>query len=70
MNLIKESVEERKGSLIRGKFDMADGSRPDSVLFKALDSYFRTLMAEEKDGGMKKARMRQRIINRVGFGMG
>lgn len=70
---IKKSVEEMGGYLIGGKFDLADGSRPDSVLFQALDSFFGAFAAE--NGGdvakaMKKAHMRQRIINTVGVGIG
>ena len=70
MNQIKKTVGERKGYLIGGKFDMADGSRPDSVLFEALDSFFEMLVVEGKDEDLKIARMRQRITNLVVFGIG
>lgn len=65
---IKKTVEERGGYLIHGKFDVADGSRPDSVLFQALDSFFGAFAAANDDDA-KKTRIRQRIIATVGVGI-
>lgn len=63
MNQIKETIEGRNGYLIRGKFDMEDGSRPDTVLFEALNSFFGSFV-DEADAD-KRGRMRRRIIDTI-----
>ena len=63
MHQIKNAIEAQNGYLIQGKFDMVDGSRPDNVLFEALNAFFGSLI-EAPDGVID--RMRQRIVNIVG----
>eukprot|EP00571_Detonula_confervacea_P007895 CAMPEP_0172331684 /NCGR_PEP_ID=MMETSP1058-20130122/62053_1 /TAXON_ID=83371 /ORGANISM="Detonula confervacea, Strain CCMP 353" /LENGTH=1323 /DNA_ID=CAMNT_0013048953 /DNA_START=104 /DNA_END=4075 /DNA_ORIENTATION=+ len=58
MNQIKKTIEGKNGHLIVCKY-MADGSRPDSVLFGALGDFFGTVVENSNDD--LKARMRERI---------
>ena len=68
MNQIKKAIEARNGYLILGKFDMVDGSRPDNVLFEALNTFFGTIIAHGTNVDGAIPRMRQRIVDIVGFG--
>lgn len=66
---VKHTVDGRNGYMIVAKFDMmADGSRPDSVLFEALNAFFGTFNIER--GADSKAQMRERITDTVRFGIG
>ena len=73
------------GYVIRGKFDNAvtmkggDGAQSDSVLFRALDSFFVSFVEAgrgDKDGGADedhdalKGRMRERIEELLPYGLG
>lgn len=63
----ESTIRERNGYMVCGKFD-SNGSQSDSVLYRALDSFFDSFveMSDEKI----KAEMKQRIISTVGFGLG
>ena len=66
---IKKTIEKRKGYVIRGKFSlMEDRSRPDSILFEALDSFLGTIAYEAAPDLRDK--VRRRIVNAVSYGMG
>ena len=64
---LQKPVLERNGYMIVAKFSV-DGSRPDIVIFEALNRFFGDLNDE---GDMaSRAGLRQRIANTVTFGIG
>lgn len=67
MKQIKKAIEARNGYLILGKFDMVDRSRPDNVLFEALNTFFGTFVEEADVNAI--CRMRKRIVGIVRFGI-
>ena len=59
---VKTTIEATKSYLIRGKFDISECSRPDTVLYEAVNSFFGTFMECDLEDAASEAGMKRRIL--------
>jgi histidine kinase len=64
VNQIKKPLKESQGSFIQGKFEMSE-TRPDTVLFTALNSFFGQILEEDARGNTDMS-MRWRVHDAIG----